>query len=105
MMEESTPFALDYRYAEMRGCVNGDQYDYFSSQQRRSGADYLAAVQAAASNPNGPSRVSGWTNLQYLAYGCIDTHFSGSWFNGRTTPYLKEFLNTLNSADWPGGTR
>jgi hypothetical protein len=102
MIEESTPFALDYRYAEMRGCVNGDQYSYFNSQSRRSGSDYLNAVSNAKSNPTGPSSVSGWNNLQYLAYGCIDTHFSGSWFNGRSDSYLKSFLSSLSSANWPG---
>ncbi len=105
MIEESTPFALDYRYAEMRGCVNGDQYGYFNSQSRRSGSDYQRAVSNAKSNPSGPSSVSGWNNLQYLAYGCIDTHFSGSWFNGRPDSYLRGFLSTLTSAPWPGGQR
>ena len=34
MREQSTPFAVDFRYAEMRGCVNGDQYGYYHSQDR-----------------------------------------------------------------------
>ena len=105
MIEESTPFSLDYRYAEMRGCVNGDQYGYFNSQSKKSGSDYLRAVSNAKSNPTGASRVSGWNNLQYLAYGCIDSHFSGGWFNGRADSYLRGFLSSLNSANWPGGQR
>lgn len=105
MIEESTSFSLDYRYAEMRGCVNGDQYSYFHSQSRKSGADYANAVNNAASNPNAPSNVSGWNNLQYLAYGCIETHFSGSWFNGRSDSYLNKFLSSLSSADWVGHQR
>jgi hypothetical protein len=105
MIEESTPFALDYRYAEMRGCVNGDQYGYFNSQSKKSGSDYLRAVSNAKNNSNGSSKVSGWSNLQYLAYGCIDSHFSGSWFNGRADSYLMGFLSTMNSAPWPGHQR
>jgi hypothetical protein len=107
MIEESTPFSLDYRYAEMRGRVNGDQYGYFNSQNRKSGNDYLRAVSNAKSSPTGSSRVPGWNNLQYLAYGCIDTHFSGGWFNGRADSYLRGFLSTLNSTTppWPGGQR
>ena len=105
MIEESTPFALDYRYAEMRGCVNGDQYGYFNSQSKKSGSDYQRAVSNAKNSPSGSSSVSGWNNLQYLAYGCIDTHFSGSWFNGKADSYLRGFLSTLNSAPWPGGQR
>ncbi|HTY55751.1 MAG TPA: hypothetical protein VMB26_11145 [Candidatus Binataceae bacterium] len=103
MMEESTPFGVDYRYAEMRGCVNGDQYDYFNSQG--SGADYQNAVGAAKSDPDGASKVAGWSNLQYLAYGCVDTHYSGDWFNGIADSYLSAFLDALSSAPWPGGIK
>jgi hypothetical protein len=103
MIEESTPFGLDYRYAEMRGCINGDQYTYFNSQSSSAGTDYKNAVSNAASNPQGASSVSGWSNLQYLAYGCIDTHYSGSWYSGVTDSYLSDFLESLSSANWPGG--
>ena len=103
MMEESTPFGLDYRYAEMRGCVNGDEYSYYNSQSSAQGTDYQNAVSAARTNPSGASRVTGWTNLQYLSYGCIDTHYSGDWFDGDSDSYLTEFLNRLETAPWPGG--
>jgi hypothetical protein len=89
----------------MRGCVNGDQYSYYNSQSSAQGTDYQNAVNAARSNPNGASAVSGWTNLQYLSYGCIDTHFSGDWFNGSADSYLNEFLDRLSTAPWPGGLR
>jgi hypothetical protein len=105
MMEESTPFAIDYRYAEMRGCVNGDQYTYFDSQSLSGGTDYENAVIAARSNPNGASKISGWTNLQYLGYGCIDTHYSGDWFSGTADSYLNNFLSALSDAPWPGGNK
>jgi hypothetical protein len=105
MMEESTPFGLDYRYAEMRGCMNGDEYSYYNSQAAAQGTDYQNAVNAARANPSGASSISGWTNLQYLSYGCIDTHFSGDWFNGSSDTYLNEFLNRLSTAPWPGGLR
>jgi len=105
MMEESTPFGLDYRYAEMRGCMNGDQYSYFNSQSSSSGTDYQNAVDAAKSNPSGGSKISGWNNLQYLAYGCIDTHYSGDWYNGQEDSYLSQFLSALSSAPWPGGLK
>lgn len=105
MIQDSTSFGLDFRFAEMRGCVNGDQTSYFNSQSSAQGTDYQNAVNAARSNPSGASPVSGWTNLQYLSYGCIDTHFSGSWFNGQADSYLNEFLNRLSTAPWPGGIR
>jgi len=105
MIQDSTSFGLDFRFAEMRGCVNGDQTSYYNSQSSSQGTDYQNAVNAARSNPSGASPVSGWTNLQYLSYGCIDTHFSGSWFNGSADSYLTEFLDRLSSAPWPGGLR
>jgi hypothetical protein len=103
MMEESTPFGVDYRYAEMRGCVNGDQYSYLQSPS--SGTDYQNAVNAAKLNPHDASKISGWTNLQYLAYGCIDSHYTGNWFNGTADSYLNDFFSSLNSAPWPGGKK
>jgi hypothetical protein len=30
---------------------------------------------------------------------------SGSWFKGKTDSYLKQFLNSLNSANWVGHQR
>ena len=105
MMGESTPFGVDFRYAEMRGCVNGDQYGYYNAQSPSSATDYKNAVAAALSNPNGASKISGWSNLQYVAYGCIETHYSGGWFSGTTDSYLTEFLSTLSSAPWPGGNQ
>jgi hypothetical protein len=105
MMEQSTPFAVDFRYAEMRGCVNGDQYGYYHSQDPSSATDYMNAVIAARTDPSGTSSLSGWTKLQYLAYGCIETHSSGSWFDGFVDSYLDQFLSYLSSAPWPGGNK
>jgi hypothetical protein len=105
MIEESTPFAVDFRFAEMRGCMNGDQYTYFHSQSPSASTDYQNAVSAARTSPNGASRVPGWTNLQYLAYGCIDTHYLGAWFSGVQDSYLNEFISDVNAAPWPGGNK
>ena len=105
MMGESTPFAVDFRYAEMRGCVNGDQYNYFYAQDHTAATDYQTAVNAARTNPGGSSKVAGWTNLQYLAYGCVDTHFHGGWYNGFRDSYLNDFVGALSNAPWPGGNR
>jgi hypothetical protein len=105
MMEQSSPFAVDFRYAEMRGCVNGDQYGYYHSQDPGSATDYMNAVLAAGIDPSGASSISGWTNLQYLAYGCIETHSSGLWFDGLVDSYLDQFLGDLSSAPWPGGNQ
>ena len=89
----------------MRGCVNGDQYGYYHSQDPSSATDYKNAVIAATIDPHGTSSISDWTNLQYLAYGCIGTHFTGSWFDGFVDSYMDQFLGDLSSAPWPGGNK
>jgi len=92
MIEESNPFGLDFRFAEMRGCINGDQYNYFNSQSHKAGKNYKEAVANSISHPK--------KSLEYLAYGCIDTHYSGNWYNGNKDEYLKAFLNSLNNETW-----
>ena len=93
MVSQYTSFALDARYAEMRACVNGDDYNYFHSQNATAGADYQTYVNAAASSPNAaisgspiglkPSGQTGSeTNLQYVVWGCFGTHYSGDWYGG-----------------------
>jgi len=103
MMQQSTPFAVDFTAAEIRACVDGDKYTYFSILNSAAATDYQNAVNAAKTNPNGASKVSGLTNLQYLAYGCVDTHYSGAWYEGILDFYLNEFDDALNNAPWPGG--
>jgi hypothetical protein len=106
----SLPFGVDHRYAEMRGCMNGDQFSYFHSQNVASGADYQNAVNLAKSNPSGPAPSShtipldfaGETNLQYLQWKCDGTHFSGGWTTAMNG-YLTTTLGHFNSHDWPGG--
>ena len=64
MMQQSTPFAVDFTAAEIRACVDGDKYTYFSILNSAAATDYQNAVNAAKTNPNGASKVSGLTNLQ-----------------------------------------
>lgn len=102
MVAKSTPFAIDYRFAEMRACMNGDQFSYFKSQDPTSGTDYINAVNAAKTNPTGPSSHTGWNNQQYITYGCIGTHFTGGW-NPNTDPggYIASIINAMNTKPWP----
>ena len=79
--------------------MNGDQYGYYHSQDPSSATDYKNAVIAATIDPHG-TFISDWTNLQYLAYGCIGTHFTGSWFDGFVDSYMDQFLGDLSSASF-----
>lgn len=129
MIAISTAWGADYRFAKFRGCMNGDsaKVSYFTSQNSSSGSDYSSAISRATSSPNavvpgglfGPSNVlTSETNLQYLALGCIATHFSGDWYGSQALCYLNNnrgsgtgcsgfttanFVNILNTHSWPGG--
>ncbi len=113
MIALSTAWGEDYRWAKYRACVNGDYANWFGNN-----SDYLNAVSRAKSNPNGlvPSGQAGptnlftnETNLQYLALGCIGTHYSGQWYDSGAVSYLTSsgwgFLYILNNAAWPGGLK
>jgi hypothetical protein len=113
MLAISTAWGEDYRWAKYRACVNGDYANFFGNN-----SDYLNAVSRAQTNPNGtvPSGQAGptnlftnETNLQYLALGCVATHFSGNWYDSGASSYLTNsssgFLYHLNGSVWPGGQR
>jgi hypothetical protein len=113
MIALSTAWGEDYRWAKYRACVNGDYANWFGNN-----SDYLNAVSRAKSTPNGivPSGQAGptnlfsnETNLQYLALGCIGTHYSGQWYDSGAVSYLTSsgsgFLYILNNASWPGGRK
>ncbi|GEM_PF-880039 len=113
MIALSTAWGEDYRWAKYRACVNGDYATWFGNN-----SDYLNAVSRAESNPGGlvPSGQAGptdlftnETNLQYLALGCIATHYSGRWYDSGAVNYLTSnswgFLYILNNSSWPGGRR
>ena len=113
MLAVSTAWGEDYRWAKYRACVNGDYANWFGNS-----SDYLNAVSRARSNPAGvvPSGQAGpvnlftnETNVQYLALGCVATHYSGSWYDSGAVSYLTSsssgFLYHLNGSNWPGGQR
>ncbi len=114
MMEQSTPFGVDYRYAEMRGCMNGGQYSYFHSQSSASGTDYQNAVAQAKLNPGGlasgtfgPLIIANETWLQYVTTGCLETHYTGDWWLNSDTSYVSTIWTNANSSNppWPGGLK
>jgi len=108
MIALSTSWGSDYRWAKFRACMNG--------WPRTAGStDYTNAVSRARTSPNSPvsgtsgvapsNLLSGETNLQYLAIGCIATHFCGGWYGtdgGGCNTYAQTFVNILNAHNWPG---
>jgi len=107
MVQQSTPFAVDVRLAQLRACMNGDSASYYNSKGSQ-GPAYAAAVSAAQSDPNGLATGTTFqpneTNLQYLQWGCIGSHFSGSWYDPDSVGYNQSVASILQSQGWPGGT-
>lgn len=105
-MNESTAFAVDYRYAFQRSCMNGDQSGFFEGQ--RSGPIYLSDVANARTNPYGQSPHKFWnpvtgayaTNLEYVEFACLGAHYSGHWMDPGAQPYLSSLLNHWSKRDW-----
>lgn len=102
MLATSTAWALDYRGAKFRACMNGDFASRFNS------SDYNTNLSLAGSSPNSPSTQSdllftGETNVQRLEWGCIGTHYSGSWYDSGAFNYDQSVYNHEEKHDWPGG--
>jgi hypothetical protein len=50
MIDTSTAFAADYRYADQRACMNGDLADYFDQQPSYNGHNYSKDIAAGDLN-------------------------------------------------------
>ena len=107
----STAFSEDWRWAKWRACMNGDFASYYTINGSNV-ADYNATITAARTIPAGVSAGAGTkylgtgeTNLQYLALGCLGTHYSGSWYytTSDAISYFNNFVSHLNAHNWPGG--
>jgi hypothetical protein len=107
MIAQSTSFALDMRLSAFRACMNGQATGYYNSKGGQ-GPAYGSAVSAAQSDPNGLASGTTFqpneTNLQYLQWGCIGSHFSGSWYDPDSVGYNQSVASILQSQGWPGGT-
>lgn len=88
---QSTPAAVDYRYADQRSCMNGDYSIYFSSsaQQPNTYATDIASYKA------------GTDTTGRVLWGCIGVHFSGSWYDSGAQTYISEVQAALASQPWP----
>jgi hypothetical protein len=105
-INESTAFAVDYRYASQRSCMNGDQSGYFND--KGTGAAYFADVANAKNDPDVESPHRSWnpvtaayaTNLEYVAFACMGSHYSGNWMDPEARVYLNSVLTHWKKKDW-----
>lgn len=105
-INESTAFAVDYRYGFQRSCMNGDRSGYFKNQG--TGSAYVVDVTNARNAPYDESPHKFWnpltgasaTNLEYVEFACLGTHFSGHWMDPAAQAYLNTLLNHWAKKDW-----
>jgi hypothetical protein len=105
-INESTAFAVDYRYGYQRSCMNGNLSERFTNLGTGSG--YLTDVANAKNNPYGESPRKFWnpvrganaTNLEYVEFACLGAHYSGRWMNPDALSYLNSVLSHWKNKDW-----
>lgn len=105
-INESTAFAADYRYGSQRSCMNGDQSGYFKG--KRSGDAYQMDVANARNSPYRESPHHFWnpvtnanaTNLEYIEFACLSSHYSGGWMDTGAQSYLNKLLTYWKNKDW-----
>jgi hypothetical protein len=105
-INESTAFAVDRRYGAHRSCMNGDQSGYF--KEKRIAKTYLTDVKNAMNSPYEESPHRFWnpvtgkyaTNLEYTAFACLSSHYSGGWMDSGAQSYLKSLLSHWRKKDW-----
>ena len=95
MMLRSTSFAADFRYADTRACMDGDQAGYFDNFPVTNGHSYRNDFASR--------------NTQTMLWGCIGAHYSGRWYDGNSGSgaiYYINYVKTLLSEkqwkkEWP----
>ena len=85
MIKDSTAFNADYRGADQRACMNGDDINYFAS---------------AAQQPNTYAADVASRNLDRILWGCIGMHFSGGWYTPESLQYISTVKGYLSTKPW-----
>jgi hypothetical protein len=100
----STIFNAEYRFATQRACMNGNQSPYFAGR----GTTYDADAEAYLASPNAPSThpftspITGQqaTNMDWMLFGCLSSYSSGGWWDAGAQSYLSTLLAHWKSRDW-----
>jgi hypothetical protein len=90
---QSTAFAVDYRYADQRACMDGAYATYFASSGQQPNT-YAADIANYKSNPD-------TTNTNRVLWGCIGMHFSGSWYDSGAQNYINAAQSAMLTQPWP----
>jgi len=90
MMDTSTAFGADFRYADQRACMNGDLAGAFAHDPVFNGHSYTQDIASG--------------DLETILWGCIGAHYSGSWYDGDANTGAINYINyvkgVLARKDW-----
>jgi hypothetical protein len=85
MIKDSTAFNADYRFADQRACMNGDNLAYFHGRLPHNGY---------------PTYANSLGNPDLVMWGCLGRHFSGDWYDSGAIKYIEEMRGYLVSKPW-----
>jgi hypothetical protein len=81
MMQTSTAFSADYRFADQRACMDGDLAPYFAGKPAYNGHTYAGDIASG--------------NLNTILWGCLGMHYSGGWYDGNSSSGAIYYINAL----------
>ncbi len=85
MIKDSTAFNADYRYADQRACMNGDDAIYFRGRLPHNGF---------------PTYANSLGNSDLMLWGCVGKHYSGDWFDNDALKYIKSVREYVATKPW-----
>jgi hypothetical protein len=81
MIKDSTAFAVDYRLADQRSCMNGYYHSFFEGR-----GTYSEDIDGR--------------NLDRILWGCIGMHYSGDWYDRDAHEYITDVRGDLDHRRW-----
>jgi autotransporter family porin len=86
MIQSSTAFAADYRFADQRACMDGDYAAYFANKPAYNGHTYAGDIASG--------------NLSVILWGCLGWHYSGEWYDAGAINYINRLKHTYTEEPW-----
>jgi hypothetical protein len=81
MIKDSTAFAVDYRLADQRSCMDGLYQTFFAGR-----GNYARDTRSG--------------DLDTVLWGCIGMHYSGDWYDAGAEEYIRDVRGNLVHRRW-----
>jgi hypothetical protein len=94
MIKDSTSFAAEYRFADTRGCIDGDWAPYFLHHHSFAGHNSYSTDLSHYAADRSPA------NLDTILWGCIGSHYSGQWYDPKAETYISNIQHDIALRRW-----